>query len=653
MSWKSRRVGWLSVLLVACSDASPRQPEPEPPDGLHDAGGHAATQGPDASSEALDAQVPGEPERDAGLADPELAPEAFTGVAAWVTRMRGSERLARQADLSFSAKGKDGAPFLTVHADQPRQEIDGFGASLTDSSAWLIARRLSEGGRLALLARLFDRTGGIGLNMLRQPMGASDFALETYSYDDSAPDLGDFSIAYERAYVLPMLQEIRALSPGLKLIGSPWSPPGWMKSGGQMVGGTLLPEMRSLYADYFVRFLRAYEAEGIPFWAVTPQNEPEFSPPAYPGMKMSSLEQAEFVGQFLGPALRDAHLGAKILVWDHNWNKAWYPLDIYADALARGFAAGAAFHCYEGDVSAQAQVHQMFPDKDLWLTECSGGEWVGDDADNFERDMQRLLIGGTRNWAKAVIKWNLALDQHNGPTNGGCTTCYGTVRVHNEAGVVDRVELNSEYYAFGHVSKFLSEGTKRAETTWSGPSTLDQVAFVGADGGRVLVLHNRGPELTLSIQDGKEYVAVTVPEASALTLTWGSPPATLDPHAFTLTAATSAQTTAPGLAADGDPTTRWSHGESPESAWFQVDLGRTRRVSAITLDGGISGPWYEGAFELYASTGENDQGERVAQGEHLRGLHTLRFARRELRYLRIVLQGPGSAWSLNELQVHP
>jgi glucosylceramidase len=641
------------MALAACSQESPSKPEPTPPDALHDGGSSGPMAGHDAAPESLDAQVPARPESDAGTVEPELTPDAFEGAAPWLTRMAGTERLTRLADLKFDDESQAGSPILTVRADRLLQEIDGFGASLTDSSAWLIAKRLSEQGRATLLARLFDRTGGIGLSMLRQPMGSSDFAVETYSYDDSAPDLSDFSIDYERAYLVPLLQEIRAISPGLKLLGSPWSPPGWMKSGGKMVGGTLLPDLRALYADYFVRFLRAYQDEGLPFWAVTPQNEPAFEPPGYPGMKMSSLEQAEFVGKFLGPALGDAHLGAKILVWDHNWINAAYPLDIYADELARGFAAGAAFHCYEGDVSAQSQVHEEFPDKDLWLTECSGGDWVGDDADNFARDMQRLIIGGTRNWARAVLKWNLALDQDNGPTNGGCTTCYGTVRVQNQAGVLDQVTLNSEYYAFGHVSKFLAAGARRVESTWAGASTLDQVAFVNPDGARVLVLHNRGPELTLSVQEGKKQVSVRLPASSALTLYWGGSPPTLDPHELTFSAATSAPASSPELAADGDPSTRWSHGNSPESAWFQVDLGRTQRVSAITLDGGTSGPWYEGGYELYVSTSESDPGQPVAQGDHLLGLHTLRFARREARTLRVVLKGAGSAWSVSELQVHP
>jgi glucosylceramidase len=641
---------WLSLWVAACSASNSPPQEAAVP---HDSGTTQLEPQKDASVQGGDARTPNEPTSDAGTSEPELSPDPFTGAAPWLTRMAGTERLTRLADLTFSRASQENLPILTVQADTPFQSIDGFGASLTDSSAWLLSHRLSEQGRRTLLARLFDPTGGIGLNMLRQPMGASDFAVKPYSYDDTAPDLSDFSIDYERTYMLPVLKEIHALSPTLKLIGTPWSPPAWMKTGGKAIGGTLLPEMRALYADYFVRFLRAYRDEGLPFWAVTPQNEPAFEPPGYPGMTMSASEQAEFVGKYLGPGLADAQLGTKIMVWDHNWNHPEYPLELYADQTANAFAAGAAFHCYEGQVSAQTPVHEMFPDKDLWLTECSGGEWVGDDAHNFTRDMRDLLVGATRNWAKSVIKWNLALDQDNGPTNGGCTTCYGTVRVHNEEGIEDQVELNSEYYAFGHLSKFLSEGARRVDSAWTGASTLDQVAFVNESGARVLLLHNAGPELNLSVQDGKTYVAVTLPEASALTLYWGAPPPTLAPHSFVLSAATSAPDTSPALAADGDPSTRWSHGSSPEAAWFQIDLGKVRRVSAITLDGGISGPWYQGGYELYASESESDPGQPVVHGDALSGLETIRFARREARYLRVLLTGNPSAWSISELQVHP
>ncbi len=277
-------------------------------DALH----HPSPGGPaDAGSDLVD----GAPAIDAATLPP-------TSASFWLTTADGVTLLQQQADVAFASAGAGDGPTIVVDDDVRFQEIDGFGASLTESSAYVLANHMTAAARTALLRRLFDRDSGIALRVLRQPIGASDFALGNYSYDDTPPDLSDFSIAHDRATIIPILKEIRAINPDLLIIASPWSPPGWMKTSGSMLSGELAATQYRTLADYFVKFVRAYTDEGLPIYAVTPQNEPHFVSGSYPGMRMDAVDQARFVGEELGPALAAAGLGTtKILVWDHNWDE--------------------------------------------------------------------------------------------------------------------------------------------------------------------------------------------------------------------------------------------------------------------------------------------------------------------------------------------
>src|SRR6266849_5290418 len=334
------------------------------------------------------------------------------------------ESLQDKPPLHFGSSRDAG---LTIEVDDSvkYQQIDGFGASLTDSSAWLISQKLTVPQRRELLQMLFDPKKGIGLSMLRQPMGASDFALKDYTYDDMPPgqmdpDMKHFSIDHDREQIIPILRDVLALNTNLKIIGSPWSPPGWMKTSGSMIGGTLLPSVYAPLAKYFVSYVQAYEAAGVPIFAVTPQNEPLNIPNDYPGMGMSPGEQAKFVREYLGPAFHRSRIKSKILVFDHNWNQIEFPITVLDDPKAAAFAAGTAIHCYGGTVTAQSELHNRFPEKGIWLTECSGGEWQ---KGKLLQEAMDLIIGATRNWAKSVVLWNLALDQEHKPYLGGCKTC--------------------------------------------------------------------------------------------------------------------------------------------------------------------------------------------------------------------------------------
>ncbi len=289
------------------------------------------------------------------------------------------ESLQDKPPLHFGPSRAEGLTVVVSDAAN-YQQMDGFGAALTDSSAWLISQKLTAQQRHELLQMLFDHKKGIGLSMMRQPMGASDFALKDYTYNDMPqaqidPDMKHFSIDHDREHIIPILREALALNPSLKIIASPWSPPGWMKTSGSMIQGTLLLSAYAPLAKYFVRYVQAYEASGVPIFAVTPQNEPLNIPDDYPGMGMSSDEQTKFIRDNLGPAFRAAGIKAKILTFDHNWDLINFPVKVLSDTQAAAFVPGIAIHCYGGSPTAQTELHNRFPDKDIWLTECSGGEW--------------------------------------------------------------------------------------------------------------------------------------------------------------------------------------------------------------------------------------------------------------------------------------
>lgn len=434
------------------------------------------------------------------------------------------ETLARKPDLEF---GSVRAPHLTITVNETAkfQEIEGFGASLTDSSAWLLSKKLTDAQRKATLEMLFDPKKGIGLSVLRQPMGASDFALNHYSYDDMPPGETDpvlkkFSIEHDRAYILPLLKEALALNPNLKIIASPWSPPGWMKTSDSMIRGALLPSAYGPLASYFVNFVKAYEKEGVPVFAVTMQNEPVNLPTNYPGMDMTAGEQARFLRDDLGPAFRKAGIRSKILVFDHNWDLIDFPITLLNDAEAAEFASGIATHCYGGSATAQSELHERFPDKEIWMTECSGGEWQ---KGKLLEQQVRLVIGILRNWGKAVILWNLALDQNHEPFLGGCTNCRGIVTIRDDVTPAE-VLPTVDYTALAHASKFLMPGARRIESNTFEQGSLEDVAFQNPDGSIVLVVLN-GSSGIVSFNIGwkGKFATRKLPPSAVATFRWNVP----------------------------------------------------------------------------------------------------------------------------------
>lgn len=453
------------------------------------------------------------------------------------------EALSQRETLHFSAKAApaDTAPIITVDDAQRFQEIDGFGASLTDSAAWLFAKKLTPAQTDAAFKMLFARKGGIAVNFLRQPLGSSDLAVTFYSYDDlcqqtakacttpagqTDPELQHFSLAHDQEYILPMLRKALAINPGIHVMITPWSPPGWMKTSGSMLGSnpetkepsSLRPEFYNALAQYFVKTIEGYQAFGVPVWAMSVQNEPLFAPPTYSGMKMEAAEQAAFLGNALAPALAAAHLSPKVMVYDHNWNRPDYPETVLKDPKAGALAAGTAWHHYEGDPAVMTKNHEEFPHKDQWVTESSGGAWQ---KGNVLAEEAGELIAVTRNWAKSYVLWALATDQNHGPFVGGCDTCRGlvTIDLSNPAKPVVKPEL--DYYVLGHASKFLLPGAVRIASDEPAGTQIKDVAFRNADGTIVLYTLNAGTaSQQLRINFRGKTVATTIPAGSVATFVW-------------------------------------------------------------------------------------------------------------------------------------
>ncbi len=470
---------------------------------------------------------------------PTPEPPKAGAVKIWFTSADQSSLLAPQPDLSFApAAGvnKDGTQVIYVNENNRYQQMDGFGAAMTDSSAWLIYTQLSETQRAGVMSALFSPADGIGISALRLPMGASDFVHgEPYTYDDmpagqADADLAHFSIEHDRAYIIPALQGALKINPELKIIASPWSAPAWMKSSASLLNGTLKSQYYEAYANYYVKFIQAYQAENIHVYAVTPQNEPHYEPNSYPGMRLEPADEAEFVKNHLGPAFAAAGIKTKILVWDHNWNEWKYPIEVLNDPQAKAFIAGSAFHCYAGVALGQQLVHDAHPDRDIYFTECSSGAWIPSVGEGMKRDMKDVLIGATRNWAKTVIMWNLALDKANGPHTGGCGTCYGFVTI--DPKLETGFTFNYDYYAIGHASKFVVSGAYRIASSSFQYGSPETTAFKNPDGSKVLVVSNTSStDRPFAVNYGDQAFAYILPSGSAATFTWIDPQKTSAPPA--------------------------------------------------------------------------------------------------------------------------
>jgi len=462
-------------------------------------------------------------------------PGSASAVSVVLSTNDETKLMAAQPSVNFSASAQDaGTNTIVVDPTQQYQSMEGFGAAFTDSAAFLLEKVEPSASLTGTLNDLFTRNGdGIGLSFMRIPMGASDIALSVYSFDDmpvgqSDLPLASFSIAHDQAYILPLIEQAKTLNPQMKLMASPWSPPGWMKDPASMnpvsmLGGDLLMTSanETAFANYFVKYIQAYQAAGVPIDYISLQNEPENPTSAYPSMQMHDAVQLPLLQGYVLPALSSASLTTKVLVWDHNWDTPSYPEYVLGGLTAQQLTqvAGTAWHGYGGAPGAQQIVQNEFPALGAWETEHSGGTWV---SDQFTADFLEITQV-MRNSAKCYVKWSLALNENLGPNLtqnvsglGGCNTCTPIVTVNSQTGAVTK---DIEFYTLGHYSKYVLPGAVRVYS--SNTPYLASVAFVNPDGSTALIAYNGSATgQTFQVQWGTQSFNYTLPGVSAATFTW-------------------------------------------------------------------------------------------------------------------------------------
>jgi glucosylceramidase len=443
-------------------------------------------------------------------------------VQVWLTTTDRRKQLARETDVVLhDATGASAT--IDIDAGKRYQTMVGFGAAITDASAWLIQTRMNAAQRAALMRELFGPAPGLQISFMRLTIGASDFSASHYSFDDmpsgeADPGLAHFSITPIKETVLPLVRDALSLNPALRLMASPWSAPGWMKTSDSLIHGTLEPKFYGALADYLVRYIDAMRAEGVPIYALTLQNEPHFDTPNYPGMLLSAAARRQVIGGYLGPMLAKRMESTQILDWDHNWDRPQEPLQVLADPVAAPYVAGVAWHCYAGNVSAQTLVHRAHPDKDAYLTECSGGDWNRLKNDTLLAMTRHLIIGSTRSWARGVLLWNLALDENAGPHLGGCKNCRGLITIDSRTGEFTR---NDDYFVIAHASRFVRQGAQRIESS-EAASGLENVAFRNPDDGSIVLIaaNSANNAQTMSVQCNGRLFQYTMPARSVATFVW-------------------------------------------------------------------------------------------------------------------------------------
>ncbi|MCX5054559.1 MULTISPECIES: discoidin domain-containing protein [unclassified Streptomyces] len=634
-------------------------------------------------------------------------------VRVWLTDVSAEKWVAPQSAVRFETKRTANPLTIKIDDSVTYQRVQGFGAAMTDSAAWLI-NKLPSADRTKLMHELFDPSTGIGLSMVRSPMGATDFnASGSYSYDDmpagqTDPALSHFSVQHDAPYIIPALRQALSLNPSIKILATPWSPPGWMKTSDSMVGGTLKSEYTAELADYFVKFIQAYRKAGVPIAYVSPQNEP-MGTPTWPGMFLSAYQESQVIHE-IGKAFEANGISTKILAWDHNWDVPSYPETIFNDPAASKYATGTGWHIYSGNPSYQTLVHNDYPGKETYITEATGGLWQGDNQTAFNDALGTWIIDSMRNWANGVMLWNIALDPDMGPLNSdtnGTPMCRGLVTIDPVGG---KVSYNVDYHALAHASRFVQPGAHRIYSNTFGEGSIENVAFRNPDGSKVLIAYNSGSSAkTFSVADKTQSFDYTLNAGDAVTFTYsrltqsGRSPAAAkvsDPtHDFTFTspsgpvtitydpallpyqntiragknlityslpigasvqtagaalsrgewAATASASADWGVAAsaiDGDINTRWNLGHGMTSGdWFQIDLGSPTSFSKIVIDTGKDNSFdYITKYQVHVSNDGVNWGGAIASGSGGIGKVAVTLPAQTARYIRVASTATSGFW---------
>jgi glucosylceramidase len=438
--------------------------------------------------------------------------DAPSNLSAWVTS--GDQRFAAAPPIAWH-RAEPSQNQLVLNPDVKFQEILGFGGAFTDAACYTF-NRLSPAEREKLFHELFH-SSEMGLSVGRICVGASDYSTKVYGYDEGEPDpeLSRFSIDHDRKYILPILQQARQVNPDLFLFSSPWSPPGWMKSGNSMLGGSMRKHYFKEYAQYYLRFLQAYAAAGVPVQALTTQNEVDTDQDGrMPACLWGQEYEIEFLRDHLGPLLESANLPTKPWILDHNYNLWGRAICSLADKKLRKYANAVAWHGYVGTPDMMSKVHDAYPEVEMHWTE--GGpdytdpgylkdwcKWAG----NFSAILN--------NWCQSITSWNLALDEHGRP-NIGPFPCGGVVTIDSNSRDITR---SGQHWAFAHYARAIRRGARRFESQCS-VAGVQHVALENRDGQRVLVLINPGASTKIEIRLTSLSASVALPTDSVTTLAW-------------------------------------------------------------------------------------------------------------------------------------
>jgi glucosylceramidase len=453
------------------------------------------------------------------LALPCMAQHDTGNIQMWLTTADRSALLSLQPHPLTFSKSTNATSVIEVNDMAQFQRMEGFGLAVTGGSAQLLMR-MEPTQRTALLRELFGaERGDIAISYIRVSIGSSDMNDHAYTYDDLPPgqpdvNLEKFRLAPDEADVIPVLKDILSINPKVKILGSPWSAPAWMKTNDKLKGGHLRPEFYKAYANYLVKYLEEMKKEGITLDTITVENEP-LNPKNTPSMVVFAPEEASFIAEDLGPAFQGKGILTKILLYDHNPDVTSYPLSILADPEASKYVAGTAFHLYGGDAATLTTVYNEYPNKSIYMTEQDVSE--GSEGPlGIAEAVRRVPIGSVRNWSLNVLLWNLAADPHLGPhtDDGGCTTCVGAITLDG-----NRVTRNLAYYTLAHFSKFAGPGSVRIASSQA--EQLATAAFLNPDHRIVLVVSNTANfERTFSVKFHGETFTSTLPEESVGTYVW-------------------------------------------------------------------------------------------------------------------------------------
>jgi glucosylceramidase len=427
----------------------------------------------------------------------------------------GAKRFALDAPLDWQSERGSPNNSILIDPGQQFQEILGFGASFTDAACYMF-NQLSLRSR-AQLFREFFHPSEMGFSACRICVGSSDYATKMYSFDEGVPDpeLRRFSIDHDREYILPMLKLGRSVNPDLFLLATPWSPPGWMKAGGSMLGGSMRKKSFGVYARYLAKFIKAYSEAGVTVNALSVQNEVDTDQDGnMPACLWGQEYEMQFIADHLGPLFAKEKIGVKIWILDHNyslWGRAICELD---DPDVNRYVDGVAWHGYVGEVSAMTRVHQAHPEKHMYWTE--GGPSYRDP--EYQTDWTQwsaTFAGILRNWARCIMGWNLALDEAGKP-NIGPFDCGGVVTINSKTKEITR---SGQYWALAHYSRAIRRGARRLESSAS-LEGVSHVAFANPDGTKAVVLTNAGSERKATLRMAGMETAVNLPADSITTLTW-------------------------------------------------------------------------------------------------------------------------------------